>query len=1769
MSNGLKKTLAIILSFSIFATFCVVPVTVNAQGSSLKFGSNGKFKIVIFADVQDQFPVHQRVINIMKQALNRENPDLVVFLGDMTEMNTKDPEDDFRRTVEQILGPVVEAGIPYAIVFGNHDDQSYFSGQRANKDELLAVYQSIGDCRTVDAEPSLTGTGTCKIPVYSSDGGSVAFDLFMVDSNTYQNPTEGNGGYDNPHADQLAWIADNKDAGVNSLVFQHIPMPEIYNLLKEDENGSKSYGDKKYAKELTDKASGYLGEYPCPPHAGDNTGEFAALKSMGGVLGVFTGHDHLNDFTGTYDGLKMTAVPGMTYLNYGEEAVRGYGVIELDENDLTGYAYNSVKFSTLDEEAGEAPETTYDVYDEVTYSDLRKDGNPLDGSSYTFNGRNDFTYNATSPSKSAIFKFRWIAGSDTGIQFSFDKGSGSNISYPFGVWVKKPNSDSAGANGAWHLKPSIGKLLVNMDSAVKEGDTFDIELGRLKVLTGASQHVGEYYIYLKVNGVLIQETYTNTSVDGEYMSGNALCQVSNIIRFADWGGYNNKISAYVEEQYAPYDVVNYSDFLDTGNNHLSKDGVTLESQNTLYHYNATSETHSAKYKFRFVAGSCSYFQMYPGVYCTNPFMYRINTGTSAQWVKRYAPDNTTVSADREINAGDEMDIEIGRLMVVSGINAGKYYSYFKVDGVTIFATYVASGDIVDSRALDDSIQFALGGTFNCGIKPSTDEEPEVEEPQSPYEAYDVIEYADFLDTGNNHLSKDGVTLEAQNTLYHYNATSETHSAIYRFRFVAGSCTYFQMYPGVYCTNPFMYRINTGASAEWVKRYAPENKTVSAGREINAGDEMDIEIGRLMVATGENAGKYHSYFKVDGEMIFETYVSSADITDSRALGDSLQFALGGTYNCGIKPISEQDPGPGPVVETYDSYDEIGYADLTTINDGNSTPAANPEGWTLSNSGKYCEYAGTSPSKSVKFNFRWTIGDVTKLSMSFDRKGSSGHAVNYMFGVIIEDGKINFRPESGGYKTDIPAAVLDTLTPGSSHDVEFTRLKVVTGSNTGKYYMYLKIDGTTIAEGYVAENVVDENGNYTSAPSNSACTLSYMITFNFYGTNGNVISAIPVDEEYETYDEILYSDLMRGGESLPADGYGLIGKNIFTYNRQSPTYSAVLKYRWIAGNPAKFSLSFDTSKADGTGSESYPFCATAKYPNQSDYGAAAGENGAWQIDPSNKKLMVNMSEPLVIGGAYDIEFGRLKVKDGPNAGKYYVYLKVDDVLIQSYYASVNEDGTYKDTKLSNNIVFSVYNSEGNRIRAYGDQSVFTHEGVRGDLDSNLTINGNDYNALKQVLFGLADVGTLPQGISDFNNDDDTDICDLIAVKKYIAPVNTYSKSGGLALGTQEHLLEDETKTAAYIADSSAVLGATSYRLSMPIHRLYSATSTNGISVNSANMAKLKEQVAALKAQGINEILYVTDSFILPYGYSDPDKNHNITVPDPQTDAQNYLAWLDVNSAAFGALAAAVPEIKYFEPFNEINLTGTRLERPGIGWNTTEQEQASYKYTVNEKAGIMADLCWYISKEVKAVDRANQVTTPSMCVGSHISTLEGTFINAFYSAIESGNYPSGTALADKRTDSYFTIVNIHAYPEYTESNLQAKVDKLATDIRNAYSTIQSHNDGGSRVWLTETGVSSYSGNGNPRNETIAANLAGLTLEKINTELTFIDTVIFYKIADISSDNGATLVESGYGLFYAGDDLDHDPYAAKPIAKTVYSFFGGGTTDYSALTALADRYN
>ncbi|MBR4910331.1 MAG: hypothetical protein IKZ47_03290, partial [Clostridia bacterium] len=563
-----------------------------------------------------------------------------------------------------------------------------------------------------------------------------------------------------------------------------------------------------------------------------------------------------------------------------------------------------------------------------------------------------------------------------------------------------------------------------------------------------------------------------------------------------------------------------------------------------------------------------------------------------------------------------------------------------------------------------------------------------------YYAFDIIEYSDLLDTGNNHLSSSGVTLSSQNTLYHYNVTSETHSVIYKFRWVAGACSYAQMYPGEYCTDPFMYRINTGASATWQKRYAPGNTSVSAGS-ITSGDEFDIEIGRLKVLTGTNAGKYYSYFKVDGTLIFEVYVQESEITDSKALKDSIQFALGGTYDCGLKPIPDSDPDA-----LYYDYDEIGYENL--LYNGSLL------GDETSMGSKLFTYNRTSKTYSAILKFRWKAIEGTKFQISFDKLGSS-NAINYMFGAQLyapgSEGKTNssIRLRPGLDDANAWNELSENIVDGEYYNVEFARLKVKNGANAGKYYVYFKLNDVLISESYVAAGVVDSSGNYTSNPGSTACHLSNEIYLTFWGGGGNdKISAIPVPETYEPYDEVTYYDLLQSGSPVTATQLSMSGDPKFGYNRTSPTYSVVFKYRWIAGADPHYVFYFDKWSGNA-----YPFCLAVKRPNYDALGAAAGENGAWHLDPSVASHIVQMSEPISEGDIFDIEHGRLMVATGSNAGKFYVYVKVDGELIYGYYYDGdNGDGTYGANNQAYDPSYLRFTSasSGNYITATPDPDVY---------------------------------------------------------------------------------------------------------------------------------------------------------------------------------------------------------------------------------------------------------------------------------------------------------------------------------------------------------------------------------------------------------------------------------------------------------------------------------
>lgn len=353
-----KKIIAVIISI-VMAFSCLAVIPSAETSDTMRFGSDGKFKIVVFADTQDTDNPNQTMIKMMHYALDTEQPDMVVFTGDNV-VGVGSSESRFRTGATKLLQPLIQRNIPYAYTFGNHD------AENISKPFMHSVYKSLGRCLTYNADDSIFGYGNCNIPIYSSTGNDIAFNLWIIDSNMY--PAAGvSGTYDYVHTDQLNWFK-SADAAleasvghkVNSLVFQHIALPEIYNCLKTSALGTKKYNGTRYSLSLNSSAHGTLGEFPCPPDV--NNGEFQALKDRGDVIGVVTGHDHSNSFVGTYQGIDFIQFPGMTFYSYGKDNVRGYGVIELNENNTTTYSSYTVRYKdvNLDSYPYETPDIVFD-----------------------------------------------------------------------------------------------------------------------------------------------------------------------------------------------------------------------------------------------------------------------------------------------------------------------------------------------------------------------------------------------------------------------------------------------------------------------------------------------------------------------------------------------------------------------------------------------------------------------------------------------------------------------------------------------------------------------------------------------------------------------------------------------------------------------------------------------------------------------------------------------------------------------------------------------------------------------------------------------------------------------------------------------------------------------------------------------------------------------------------------------------------------------------------------------------------------------------------------------------------------------------------------------------------------------------------------------------------------------------------------------------------------------------------------------------------------
>ena len=253
----------------------------------LWFRDDGSFKIVVFTDLHygEGESLDAQNDALQKTVLDAENPDLVVYLGDVVSgWKASGKRGWMKGMLERALGYSNEQGYLHALLLGNHDDEADL-----NREEILL--QDIEISNSMGNVLSLTQLGPLDIT------GA---------SNYYLDVLNNNSNNSNNQVDARLWFFDSMNRGceddsnswgcvgvstvewmkntsqsipkvMQSVGFVHIPVPE-HRL---------GYGDF--------RATGVRQEDSACPTV--NTG-LAKQLVMHNVSMLVSGHDHQNDFVG-------------------------------------------------------------------------------------------------------------------------------------------------------------------------------------------------------------------------------------------------------------------------------------------------------------------------------------------------------------------------------------------------------------------------------------------------------------------------------------------------------------------------------------------------------------------------------------------------------------------------------------------------------------------------------------------------------------------------------------------------------------------------------------------------------------------------------------------------------------------------------------------------------------------------------------------------------------------------------------------------------------------------------------------------------------------------------------------------------------------------------------------------------------------------------------------------------------------------------------------------------------------------------------------------------------------------------------------------------------------------------------------------------------------------------------------------------------------------------------------------------------------------------
>ena len=325
----------------------------------ITFRPDGTLKIVQVSDAQDMFIVRPEMVRMLNAVYDREKPDLVVFTGDNILGNHVDDmlvgsshpvrsKAFTRRRIHtslcHILEPLEMRDIPFTMTYGNHDDRNALT-QR----EQAEMWKQYSCFFGLNEDPNMP-CDTFNVPIYDRNGEKIVYNLWLMDSAGVR--PDGSE-YEGVQPESLDWYrrtsailrAQNGGEPVRSLMFQHIPFPEMAELFvpcgADDPGAVRSAADGAYYRLDAANAVGFAYEHA---FLTEDCGELAVLREVGDVDAVVS---HINGYDGTVRGQRVIATPGASFRSYGLPQTRGVRVFNLREDDPSAFETHVLTYFEL------------------------------------------------------------------------------------------------------------------------------------------------------------------------------------------------------------------------------------------------------------------------------------------------------------------------------------------------------------------------------------------------------------------------------------------------------------------------------------------------------------------------------------------------------------------------------------------------------------------------------------------------------------------------------------------------------------------------------------------------------------------------------------------------------------------------------------------------------------------------------------------------------------------------------------------------------------------------------------------------------------------------------------------------------------------------------------------------------------------------------------------------------------------------------------------------------------------------------------------------------------------------------------------------------------------------------------------------------------------------------------------------------------------------------------------------------------------------------